>query len=148
MDEAEFWRLISVLDWARAGDDDRVLEPLVSALAEKPPDEIQAFHEILAIKLHALDGRKWARQSGAGILWGEPASVSADGFLYARCVVVANGREFFERVLKEPDVMPKDMEFESLLYVAARAMQRRTGRAGQLDSEVSYETFANASGWS
>lgn len=148
MDEAGFWELISLLDWARAGDDDRVLEPVVSALAERTPDEIQGFHDVLALKLHALDGRMWARQSGPSIWWGEPASLSPDGFLYARCVVVANGREFLERVLSSPDAMPKDMEFESLLYVAARAMERRTGRAGQLDTSVSYETFANASGWS
>jgi hypothetical protein len=147
VDDAGFWRLISLLDWSHAGDDDLVVAPVVAALAEESPDQIQGFHEALARKLHALDGREWARHSGPGIWWGEPRSLSEDGFLYARCVVVANGRAFFERVLGEPGAMPKDMEFEALLYVASQAMERKTGRAGQLDAEVSYETFANATGW-
>ena len=75
--------------------------------------------------------------------------LSVDEFLYARCVVVANGRQFFDAVLAEPKQMPKDMEFESLLYVARTALKKKTGRDDAEPDEpaVSYETFSNRAGW-
>jgi hypothetical protein len=112
-----------------------------------PLPEIKSFQEVLARKLYALDGRRWAREAGSAIWWGDPASLSVDGFLYARCVVVANGHAFFNAVLEEPRRMPKDMEFESLLYIAREAERRQTGRSEGIDTEVSFETFANREGW-
>jgi hypothetical protein len=149
VDESTFWGVIDRLDWKHEGDDEAVVAPLVAALASMPEAEIAAFHELLAQKLYELDGRAWARHAGSGIWWGEPDRLSADGFLYARCVVIANGRLFFEQVKRDPRQMPKDMEFESLLYVALRAMERRTGhqQVGNLETEVSFETFANRVGW-
>lgn len=150
MDDATFWTLISKLDWDRAGDDEKVVEPLIVALAAMRDSEIAGFQNTLAMKLHALDGRAWARESGSDIWWGEPDSLSEDAFLYARCAVVANGREFYDRVLDEPAQMPKNVEFESLLYVASTAYERKTGldASGELDmSDVSFETFSNEAGW-
>jgi hypothetical protein len=112
-----------------------------------PSSEIRYFKEILARKLYALDGRRWARQAGPGVWWGEPDSLSVDGFLHARCAVVANGRHFFHRVLADPAAMPKDMEFESLLYIAREAETRKNGRCDGIDTEVSFETFSNPEGW-
>jgi hypothetical protein len=46
--------------------------------------------------------------------------------------------------------MPKDIEFESLLYVASKAYERKTGLDdnGDLDmTDVSFETFSNEDGW-
>jgi hypothetical protein len=90
-----------------------------------------------------------SRATGDVVWWGEPASLSVDGFLYARCVVVANGSAFYEAVLRDPAKMPKDMEFEALVSVAAVAYARRTEREDdELDSgEVSFETFSNHAGW-
>jgi hypothetical protein len=147
MEEATFWELVQQLDWTHTGDDERVVQPVVAALARMPVDEIHAFQELLARKLYALDGRRWAREAGSLIWWGEPNSLSVDSFLYARCVVVANGRSFFERVLANPEQMPKDMEFESLLYIAQRAEERKIGRTAGIDTEVSFETFSNTTGW-
>ncbi|MDP9223359.1 MAG: DUF4240 domain-containing protein [Actinomycetota bacterium] len=149
MDDAFFWDLISKLDWEQEGDDAAVVEPVVAALAERPEAEITEFGALLASKLFALDGRAWARESGDVIWWGEPASLSVDGFLFARCVVVANGCSFYEAVVRDPAKMPKDMEFEALISVAPLAYARRTGReADDLNSgEVSFETFSNHAGW-
>jgi hypothetical protein len=147
VDDATFWSLIERLDWTQTGDDDRVVEPVVHTLAQSSADEVQAFQDRLAEKLHALDGRAWARASGPGIWWGEPDSLSVDGFLYARCVVVANGRRFYENVLANPSAMPEDMEFEALLYVAAKARERQGGEGDQPDTAVSYETFSNKALW-
>ena len=147
MDEPTFWGLIRQLDWTRTGEDERVVEPVVAALAALPVEEIHAFQGMLAQKLYALDGRRWAREAGPGIWWGEPNSLSVDSFLYARCVVVANGRGFYELVLANPEKMPKGMEFESLLYVAPRAEERRVGHTVGIDTDISFETFSNSSGW-
>ena len=148
MEDAAFWSLIDKLDWKHEGDDDKVIRPVVNALAAMPETEIDSFQDILAQKLYALDGRAWARESG-DVWWGEPNSLSVDGFLYSRCVVVANGRAFYEGVMSDPRQMPKDIEFESLLYVARAAVKRKTGRGDAEPEEpnVSYETFSNREGW-
>jgi uncharacterized protein DUF4240 len=147
VDDNQFWSLIAMLDWGNSGDDDLVIAPVVRALAQLPSDEVQSFQQRLAEKLFALDGRAWARESGSGVWWGEPDSVSADGFLYARCVVVANGRRFYEAVLANPAAMPKDMEFEALLHIAAKARALQGGPEDQPETTVSYETFSNARLW-
>ena len=149
MNDPAFWSLIAKLDWAHEGDDESVVEPVVGALAEMPVEEIAAFQNNLAAKLHAIDGRDWARESGALIWWGEPNRLSVDGFLYSRCAVVANGRDFYEAVLRDPKRTPKDIEFESLLLIAQWAYERKTGKEDDvLDStDVSFETFSNESGW-
>ena len=145
MDDDTFWRLIDRLDWRFQGDDDQVIEPVVTALAERPLEVIQGFLDALALKLFALDGRAWARESGAW--WSDPDRLSADEFLYERCVVVANGREFYERVLADPSEMPKDLEFEALLDIPRAAYRRRVGTDAELVPGISYETFANSNGW-
>jgi hypothetical protein len=83
---------------------------------------------------------------------GEDAYVSDEEYysfdgLYARCVVVANGRELYEAVLKEPREMPQDMEFEYLLSVAESAFERKTDEEFNFTPRVSYETGMNQAGW-
>jgi Protein of unknown function (DUF4240) len=147
VDEGTFWHLIESFDWERTGDDEAVVEPAVSALAAMPVEEIQGFEEILASKLYALDTEAHAKQIGEDA-YREGRGFSVDQFLYARCVVVANGRDFFDAVLADPGAMPKDMEFESLLYVGrVWAHERKTGEQLDHKTAVSYETFSNREGW-
>ena len=148
MDEATFWSLIDRFDWSKDEDDD-IIEPAVVALALMPDSQIAEFQQTLARKLHALDGRAWARESGPEIWLGEPDRVAVDGFLYARALVVANGREFYEAVRADPTTMPKDSDFEALLMLAADAYDRKTGLEWEEldDTDVSYETFSNEAGW-
>ena len=149
MDDATFWGMIGKLDWGHEDDDDAVVEPLVRALALLPDAEIGGFQETLAQKLYDLDGRAWARESGDEIWLGEPDQVSIDGFLDARCAVVAHGRDMYDSVRANPTLMPKNESFESLLYVAQGAYERKTGLQWDDldDTEVSYETFSNEAGW-
>jgi hypothetical protein len=149
MDDATFWGLIGLVDPTRGSEDDAAVAPLVRALSDLPDRDIAGFADQLARKLHALDGRAWARESGSTIWWGEPDSLSVDAFLYARLAVVAAGRDRYEAVLGDPSRMPKDAEFEPLLYVASNAYERKTGLDddGSLDSPISFETFANEAGW-
>jgi hypothetical protein len=150
MDDARFWDLMTNLNWKARGDGEKVAEPLIEALAALPDAEIAGFQNLLTAKLYALDGRAWARESGDTIWFAEPDDLSEDGFLYARCAVVGRGREFYERVLGDPKQMPGNAGFESLLYVASTAYERKTGldAAGELDaSDLSFETFSNTEGW-
>jgi hypothetical protein len=146
VDDGAFWLLIDRLDWRHEGDDDRVTAPVVKALTKLPLTEIEAFEEILSKKLYALDGRAWAREIGSG-WWGGDPPVSVDAFLYARCAVVANGRDFYDAVFADPTQMPKDTEFEALLFVGASAWEAKTGDEPTFMTSVSSETFSNRSGW-
>lgn len=146
MNDSAFWRLLDELDWRHQGDDDRVVAPVIAALTRLPLKEIESFQNILARKLHALDGRAWAREIGSG-WWGGTTPVSVDEFLYARCAALTNGREQYEALLADPTQMPKDLEFESLLYIALQAWEVKTGDEADLVTDVSYETYSNRAGW-
>lgn len=146
MDESGFWELIGSLEWRHEGNDELVIKPVVTKLAAMPLEAIESFEEILAQKLYALDGRAWAREIGTA-WWGGDPPVSVDKFLYARCAVVANGKEFYESVLADPAMMPKDVEFEALLIVGRLAWEARTGVEPSFLTKVSYETYSNQAGW-
>lgn len=143
VDEAEFWRVIDLVNrrWI-AEDEYEAVAPLIDILASETPAEIVAFQEHLAQKLHALDGRRYMEHAGE-------SRGSTDGFLYARCYVVARGEREFRRVLGDPALMPKSLDewCEALLYVARTAYERATGTPAHLHSSVSYETGSNRAQW-
>ena len=137
MNDEEFWKLISLIDIDALdeADEETAVEKLTEKLSTKNEKEIGEFEENLSQCLYKIDGKKWCEQSGE-------SSNSADGFLYARCYVVARGREFFEAVLSNPNLMPKSSDewAESLLYVAAQAWAEATG-----NDEADFESFASVS---
>jgi hypothetical protein len=145
--ESSFWAVIQSLDWGKEGDDDAVIGPAIEVLARMSPDDIKSFEEELAKKLFALDGEKYAREIGEDSYKGPDDHFSVDEFLYARCVAVANGPEFYKSVLADPKEMPKDMEFEALLRIGPEAYKRKTGKELEHTTKVEYETFSNKEGW-
>lgn len=147
MTEAIFWMIIGLFDWRHEGDDDAVIEPAVIALSQKSEEEIIRFEEILAEKLFALDTLAHAKEIGEEAYADNGQYFSADWFLYSRCVVVANGRELYDEVLKNPSSFPKDLEFESLLSVGPAAYERKTGKEYSHTTKLSYETYSNRTGW-
>jgi len=148
MDDNEFWRIISLFNWKKTGDDDAVIRPAVKELAEKSAEDIAAFEEILSQKLYALDTKAHARNIGEGAYAGDGDHFSVDWFLYARCCVVANGRELYEVVLNDPEQFPKDLEFEALLGLASAAYEAKTGEEHEgFETSVSYETSSNQAEW-
>jgi hypothetical protein len=142
--EEGFWHLIDRLDWSKRGDDEAVIEPVVQALAEMPAANIHQFEDILTEKLWLLDTRQHA---AACIRDKESDYLSADGFLYDRCCVLANGKAFFEAVLNDPSKFPTGLSFERLLSIASKAHERKTGKAFMFIPRKSYETYSNESGW-
>ena len=57
MNEHIFWKVISLLDWDKSGDDDAVIGPAIDALAAMDHEAIFKFDDILSEKLYALDTR-------------------------------------------------------------------------------------------
>ncbi|MCA9078234.1 MAG: DUF4240 domain-containing protein [Planctomycetaceae bacterium] len=149
MDESKFWDIIECFNWDQEGDDDAVMEPAYAVLATLDDESIFKFDDILSEKLYALDTREHCRACYKGELDPDDGDdyISADGFLYARCVVVVNGRDFYASVLADPTAMPQDSEFESLLSLPASAYERKTGKEYEHVSPISYESFENLAGW-
>jgi hypothetical protein len=146
MDRNRFWELLETVDREALcnSDDDDAVAPLVKALSEVDESQICSFEEHLAQVLHELDGRDYADQAGQ-------SGGSDDGFLYARCFVVASGRGCYEGVAAHPESMPKSLEWcEALLYVAQEAWTARTGREAhewKFETSVSYATGSNKAKW-
>ncbi len=145
LSEAQFWNIISKLDWAKTRNED-ILAPAVSALSAMPISAIYLFQNILAEKLFQLDSKAFAREIGKNG-WSPGKFFSVDNFLYARCCVVANGQETFSKVAQNPDLMPKDLTFEPLLRLAAEAYEQKTGQRMQYVPAYPIETFSNQKGW-
>lgn len=149
MNENTFWEIISRFDWSKQGDDDAVMAPACEALAALDEQAIFKFYDLLAEKLHALDTREHCRACYKGELDPDNGDdyISADGFLYARCVVVANGRDFYNAVLADPTQFPQELEFESLLSLTDMAYEQKTGETMDHSPTVDFESFQNQAGW-
>lgn len=147
MTDSEFWKLIALIDVAALdeGREEEAVEPLQTALNMKSESELFGFEEVLSQKLHALDGASFAANAGE-------SCGSDDGFLYARCFVVAKGHEFYEAVKSDSRHMPKSIEqwCESLLYPHRTAWAGQTGKDQSewpFEATVSYESGSNAELW-
>ena len=103
-------------------------------------------------KLHALDTREHCRYCYLGELDPDDGDdyISADDFLFARCAVVANGRERYTAVLKNPARMLdgfQDIRFEPLLCLAEMAFEEISSEPFAPSPSVSFESFQNEAGW-
>jgi hypothetical protein len=141
--EDDFWRVIGTIDWSKKGNENKI-KPAVRMLANMPVSSIYLFADRLSAKLFELDTRAHANAYAAS----DPEYyISADDFLYARCAVVAEGKEFYEKVLNDPSQMPDDIVFEPLLYLADDAFEMKMGIPFNYKPTHSYETQSNKSGW-
>lgn len=142
--ETDFWQLIARLEGS-GNTEAAVIAPVVQTLQEQPLANIYRFTDILAEKLWQLDTRLHAQ-----VFLEDPEEegyLSVDDFLYARCAVVAGGKAFYEEVLKNPDEMPVDLTFESLLNIPVLAYQYKTGKSQMAPPAYNYETYSNKAGW-
>ena len=144
MTDEEFWEHIGLLNWDRTGDDDAVIEPVVSALIKKDIQQIFEFEEILRKLLYALDTKQHGKRAKLACF---SNYISADYFLYWRCAVVANGKDIYERTLKKPRQFPKKLDFEPLLSIASKAYELKTNSEWEYLANISYETYSNKIGW-
>lgn len=140
LSETDFWNVVQRLDWD-ASTRQQILAPAVEALAQYPESAIRQFEDIMAQKLFLLDTAAHAQAAYP------QQRISVDGFLYIRAAAVAAGREAYEYILQHPQALNPNQDFEPLLYLAAEAFERKTGQPFTYVSPVSYETYANESGW-
>ncbi len=143
--ETDFWDVIEMLDWTQEDDDEKIVEPLIAFLADRPISHIYRFSDMLAEKLWRLDTYAHAK-----VFLDDPEEegyLSVDDFLYTRCAVVANGKAYYEKILKNPQLTPPDLTFEPLLYIALKAYKRKTGKNFTTVSAYNYETYSNKKGW-
>lgn len=141
MSEDDFWGIIERLDWSKEKTED-ILELAVEALSARPVAEIFLFEDLLAEKLQALDS-----PAHALAVYGDQDHISVDGFLYIRAAVLAEGKAYYEKVLQDASNISGDLDFEPILSLASRAYQKKTGKAFNYVSHISYETFNNKKNW-
>ena len=75
------------------------LEKAVTRLATLPLSSIYIFADKLSEKLYSLDTKANAEAYSKNEI---DNFLSVDGFLYARCAVIAEGKEYYETVLTDP----------------------------------------------
>jgi Protein of unknown function (DUF4240) len=147
LSEARFWKIIATLDWNKVDeDDDAVLEPAIAMLSAGSVRHLFEFANILSEKLYELDHIDYAKHIGE-TAWKPNHFFSADNFLYARCCVVANGKKNYNDIKKNPTMMPKDITFESLLYLPSMAYERKTNQKYDYTPLYPIETYSNVLGW-
>ncbi len=136
MTEDQFWNIV---EQSRDGmppgtvDEDaneRQSEKLTTLLEALSSEEIVAFNSAMG-KVH--------QQSNLWDLWGVSFIISGgcsdDGFEYFRRWLLAQGRETFERSVRDPDGLCEiiltdgdlEPEFEGFFYVAAEVYEAKTG---------------------
>lgn len=147
MPDEQFWKLIDKLDWDHEGDDLRVIEPCINALAKMENRDIFAFDEALSAKLFTLDAEKYARNIGRESYRGKDQYFSKSWFLNARCCAVANGKEAFDEILANPENMPKDLGFKALVSIAEKAYLQKNGTRYNYAARHNNKTFSNKEGW-
>ncbi|MCB1194111.1 MAG: DUF4240 domain-containing protein [Leptospiraceae bacterium] len=147
MNERIFWEIIELLDWNKKTIKD-ILQKAIEKLSQMSIQDIYEFQEMLSEKLFDLDTKKHAENIGSRC-YSETTTFSPDIFLYSRASVIAEGKEFYNQVLSNPELMPKDMDFEYLLYLAPDAYKLKTGKDWNYTPvRYPYETFFNKEGWS
>ena len=147
LSEQDFWDLIALLDWPKEGNDEAVIEPVVAALSASSLRHIYDFKDILSQKLYQLDTAQHAAQIGEMSHQEGSEKFSPDGFLFARCCAVANGRDAYEEARSKPAAMHKDLEFAPLLRIANEAYRRQKGTLMRYVAAYPIETFSNEKGW-
>lgn len=142
MNETLFWSLIERIEGSKRQDESTDFAPLAVELSKMTEADIHDFFECLAQKAHALDTRKHYRRFS----WFPGLS---DSFLYTRLMVVAQGKEEYEAVLRNPKAFPKRSTnwLEGMLYVTGEAFSAKTGREFPREATVNIESFSNEEGW-
>ncbi len=140
-----FWETMELCDWSQEGDDAKVLNPVIQYLSQQEDSRIFQFNDLMSELLYKLDTKKLAAQCERA----EP-NMSDDSFLYSRCVALINGPAYYERAEAGGQKEIWNMEFESLLYVPARAWalkHRKPEEQYPHTAPISYETGSNQEQW-
>ncbi|MEU2134586.1 DUF4240 domain-containing protein [Streptomyces sp. NPDC018352] len=114
-----------------------VLETLTGNCQELSGDELTDLDRVLERKLYDID-RADVQEVTDG---------SDDGFLYARGFVVALGQDFYDAVVRDPEMAVPDGECDEMCYLFARLYRKRFGSVPDTGSGISRESCSNPLGW-
>ncbi|WP_329030679.1 DUF4240 domain-containing protein [Streptomyces sp. NBC_01423] len=146
----DFWALTATLNGKAT---EANCHRLAKRLSRRPLPDITAFAEHHAEALYRLDQEQFGSLPVVGMTTetGAPFPQSGDSFLYARCAVVAAGREAWESALSDPaEFAPYtslDYDGERLLYIPDEAYELATGKEWHRTTRYCYESFSNKDGW-
>ena len=98
-------------------------------------EDLLAFDRILERNLYALDRADIQEQTDG----------SDDGFLYARGLIVAMGKAYYDAVNTTPSLALMDMECEEICYLSQEVYKESFGTLPP--SEISRESYSNRAGW-
>ena len=143
LSEAQFWGIIEELDWSKQ-ESNSIMAKAVKTLSLMPVANIYLFKDKLSEKLYNLDTKAHANTYKSKQ---EDGYLSVDDFLYVRCAVVAEGKDYYENVLTQPSEMPIEIAFEPLLSLANTAYQMKTGKKMNYFPIFNYETHSNYAAW-
>jgi hypothetical protein len=163
-DEDRFWALLEAA-WSRVddaanqarrslaaraagsdGDDDLVvvdgaaddfLEALTELCEGMSAGELTDLDRVVERKLYDID-----RADIQAVTDG-----SDDGFLYARGLIVALGRDFYAAVAADPRMAVLDGELEGMCYFFAHLHDKNYGDWPKTGSGISRESCSNPTGW-
>ena len=127
MDIERFWNLIEV---SKLGTEDceEQIENLSELLTKIEPAEIIDFDRQLRERL--VEAYRWDLWAVAYIING---GCSDDGFEYFRGWLIAQGKDYFEAALRDPQnaaqraSVDEEAECESIFYAASQAYEEKTG---------------------
>ena len=145
MSENQFWDLISEAKTS-TGSAKEIPDWLEGRLSQLPEAEIIDFAAWLATFMdRSNDEKLWAAATMVA------GGLSDDGFVYFQCWLIAQGKDVYESVLVNPDILARlkysengmfgpCIELEKLLYVSSEARWRKldTPRHTKLDLPIGY----------
>ncbi|WP_343950234.1 DUF4240 domain-containing protein [Nonomuraea longicatena] len=115
----------------------RFLDQLADLTRELPAADLVSLDRVIERKLYDIDR--------ADIQ--EVTDGSDDGFLYARGLIVALGRDFYSAVARDPRMAVPDGECEDMPYFFSRLHHRRFASFPDTGSGISRESASNPVGW-
>ncbi|RVU27639.1 DUF4240 domain-containing protein [Streptomyces antnestii] len=147
---AAFWALIATLNGKVT---QASCQRLAEELSRRSVPDIIGFAERHAEALYRLDQEKFGTLPVADMTGrnGTPFPQCADGFLYARCAVVAAGQAVWEGVFFDVDKFAPytstECDGEWLLYVPDQAYELATGKEWDRSTRYRCESYSNRDGW-
>lgn len=136
-EEDRLWSLLAQA-WSKAGDSTDAFVRVLTELCEgMSSEELTDLDRVVERKLYDVD-----RADIHAVTDG-----SDDGFLYARGLIVASGREKYYAVLADPNVATPDDELEEMCYFFAHLHHEKYGSWPETGSGISRESCSNPKGW-
>ncbi len=149
--DARFWSLIASTTPTDGAATEAHAEALAAALERLEDEEIVAFDRFVRVQLNRA--YRWDLWAVAYVAMG---GCSDDGFEYFRLWVLAQGKDYFERALQDPQraadrLDPNDDESgdgEGLLYAAQEAYEAKNdGKALPMDDAVAHKDEPDGKPW-